>query len=61
MGMQLKHTGFQPFGYLRPQFLGLPLTIAVADHIISVSLKGNLWMVIPHPAIKRIVQKKIRQ
>ena len=40
---------------------GLPLTSAMDDDVIGITLKGNGWITPPHPHIERIMEEEIGQ
>ena len=35
--------------------------VEVADHIVCITLKGDVWKTSPHPVVERVVQKQIGQ
>jgi len=41
--------------------LRLPLTPAMHDNVIGITLKGNGWITPPHPHIERIMEEEIGQ
>jgi hypothetical protein len=43
------------------QFLCLPLTVAMAENIIGITLERDARMISSHPHVERIVEKEIRQ
>ncbi len=59
--MQFQMTLRKPLLQRRQQLLRLYLCLAVANGIICIALKRNVGELLPHPAIKHIVQKQVTQ
>ncbi len=55
VGVQLETQGPEPLGDSSPQCSGLPLRVAMGDHIICVALERTARELPVHPTIERIM------
>jgi hypothetical protein len=59
--MKLQLAFLQSCGNRRPNFLGFRLCPAMHDRIIGITLERQIWVMFPHPHVKRVMQEQIGQ
>ena len=59
--MQLQPARREPLRQHTLEPSGLRLAYTVAEDVIGEAFERNVWMVLCHPPIKRVVQEEIRE